>query len=306
MNLDEETPSMDAINCLIPFQPNIAKSEQEYNPAIHDWFIYDKDIEVKSKSKNFKVSKQAWDFVEDATTSRKKTLLLYANTRVSGYTVYPETMSEEEIYNSAVELANKHSELVVEFFTADKGVQQEVAILELIHNSVITQRNGHYYDDNNYLGSNNKEVIDYLNNPANASTRDRLFKKLRMKKSNGLDNSQTQKDIDTMAAENMLDQAKVRFVDGQYQESLDIIKEAKSKMISGEMMEKLEKWKIKVLKALTGDDGEKSAMDNDTEIDLKEMDVSEIHSYFRKQGIKGWNQKMTKQELIDHYSKFKI
>lgn len=299
MNLDEQTPYMEAIRGLIELQQNIAPSKEEYNPAVHDWFIFDKSKEAKSKQVKFKNTKRAWDLVEDSAIARQKTLLLYANTRVDGHALYPDTMSVDDIYNAAVSLAQKEPDLVVEFFSKDKKVQQEVAILELIHNNVISSRNGHYYDGQNYLGSNNKEVIDYFNNPQNASTRDRLFKKLSVKKSGSMENGQTQQDLDSIAAASMLEQAKVRFVDEEYQEALDIIKDAQSKMINQDMREQLDKWKQKILATISGEMTNPAAK-NDS-VDLQEMNEEGIRTFFRKTGVKGWNNKMTKKELIDYY-----
>lgn len=294
-SLDDDDPETEAIRGLLPFQSNIAMSKKEYNPALHDWYIANPVKDEEEKSSKLKATKRAWDKVQSSSETKQKTLLLFANTRISGHSIQPKALNADNVYNLCVDLAQQHPGVVNEFFdTKNNQVQAEISILELIHYGILRQHQMHYYDGNNFVGRNAKEVLDYLNDPKNVGTKDRLFKILNQKKTGSIDNAAREIEVESFAAESLLQEAKASYVDENYDDSLSKVKKAISLNLDDETREKVESFRLKVLEAITGNK-EKNALD------LQNMSESAIKTFFKKSGIRGWKQDMTKEELIKVY-----
>ncbi|MCF7885215.1 MAG: hypothetical protein K9M80_01865 [Candidatus Marinimicrobia bacterium] len=312
--LEGENQEDDALWGLLKLQPNVAINKAEHNPAKHDWYIEDpiKNEEVKRKVRSFK--HKATTMVDEATTSRQTTFLIYASNEFGRVSHNPRNMTPDRIYNTAYDIAEEYPEKTIEFFeNKNTSIKKKTAVLELISYEIITKRNDQYFDGPSYMGSNLKELLDYLEHPEHAATRDKLFKMLNKKKTGSKDFSLTQEESESSEAAQYIKEAKIAFADDNIDKAQTLINEAKTKKMNPEVRKDFENIFQKIFEKSTmkdtadlSEDFGKANGTTDEQINQAvpniEMTKSEIIEILRsKPNLKGWDTNMSKQKLVDFY-----
>ena len=320
-------PEEDAIWGLIRLQPNIALSKESHNPSVHDWYIEDpiKNEEIKHKKRRIK--NKATSYIDEVSTSRLTTFLIYASNVLDRVTSAPQNMSANRIYNVAYDIAEQHPSETVKFFeNKDEAVKRKTSVLELITYGIIEKKGNYYYDGPTYLGSNINELLDYLNDPEHAATRDKFFKQLHKKKTGSKDYNLTQEEAESTEAIQLIKDAKIAFADDDIDKATELLNKAKTKKMNDQTRKEYESFYVKVFNYSTKKDTDEMKMDfngtssyshgefssdqnglaiNDEDVVPKtpntSMSIEEIRSFLRSNKIKGWTKNMSKEELIELY-----
>jgi hypothetical protein len=308
----------DALWGLIKLQPNIALSKAEHNPSIHDWYIEDpvKNEEIKHKKRRIK--NKATSYIDDVSTSRLTTFLIYASNVLDRITAAPQNMSANRIYNVAYDIAEEFPAETVKFFeNKDEEIKRKTSILELITYGIVEKRGNYFYDGPTYLGSNINELLDYLDNSEHAATRDKFFKQLHKKKTGSKDYNLTQEEAESTEANQLIKDAKIAYADENIEKATELLNKVKTKRMNDQTHKEFESFYKKVFDYSilkdTNDmsvsfDGTSSMSDSNIEMNTDDevvskvpntsMSIEEIRSFLRSNKIKGWTKNMSKEELI--------
>jgi len=308
----------DALWGLIKLQPNIALSKAEHNPSVHDWYIEDpvKNEEIKHKKRRIK--NKATSYIDDVSTSRLTTFLIYASNVLDRITAAPQNMSANRIYNVAYDIAEEFPVETVKFFeNKDEEMKRKTSILELITYGIVEKRGNYFYDGPTYLGSNINELLDYLDNSEHAATRDKFFKQLHKKKTGSKDYNLTQEEAESTEANQLIKDAKIAYADEDIEKATELLNKVKTKRMNDQTHKEFEIFYKKVFDYSTLKDtndmsvrfdgtssmsDSKTVMNTDDEVVSKipntSMSIEEIRSFLRSNKIKGWTKNMSKEELI--------
>lgn len=334
--LQEEGVSKDddVIWGLLKLQPNVALNKRDLNPANHDWYIENPEVEAKSKAKERRKKNRALKYVDEAAISKQQTFLVFVSSEHGKVNVNPRILSPDRIYTEAVDAAEEYPESAVAFFEGkDPLIKKKVGILELMSYEIIKERNNAYYDGSTFLGTNLTEVGNFLDAPENAPTRDKLFKLLSKAKNGGKDYKRSQKELDSIQAGEIIDRAKIAYADDEYQKAKDLLNKINGYELDDATQQKFDNLNKKVLEAMTSNDdipnydklgsldinhnsttispAYNTGTDSDANFDdieekttnesWEDMSLEEIRSFLRSKKISGWKKTMSKMELIEHY-----
>ena len=302
---DSET---DAIWGLIKLQPNIALTKEKLNPSIHDWYIEDPRNDEAVKQKRRRIKNKATTYVDKVSTAELTTFLIYASNELNRITSPPQNMNPDRIYNVSYDIAEEYPQETVKFFeNKDESMKKKIAVLELITYNIVTKQNNQFFDGPTYLGSNIKELTDFIEDPKHAATKDKFFKQLHKAKTGSEDYSLTKEEVESTEASQLIKNAKVKYADNEVEKAAELLNQAKQLKMNSETKKDYDAIFKKVFDSSSQNvsDDLKTSFDKkgsenfDSTSNLEDKDIEEIRSLLRSKKIKGWTKNMSKQELIN-------
>jgi hypothetical protein len=149
----------------IKYIPEVALSESAVKTDVHIVYILDKEKEASTKVTKKRQSYKAMKLIENLNFKELTDIALLLNYYVSDFNInvksLSRTMLEEKIYDAC----DEHAEQILRY--SEAGAKEDLFILKLYSNGIITKRENAFYDGNQFLGKMLSDIKAFVSKKEN-------------------------------------------------------------------------------------------------------------------------------------------
>lgn len=143
------------------YVPQVAPEKKDVNPGTHFFYIEDKEAEAKvyisQEDKIFEAEKLIRD---QCTIGEYKDVIMLLNYHVQNFSLDVETSTDSRLKAELIKLCKKEPEAIISCF-GDKA-KQELYILKLLNNHIISKSDNSFYDGTFFIGDNLDEMRKFM------------------------------------------------------------------------------------------------------------------------------------------------
>lgn len=161
---DYEVPQDFALYQYLLEREFVARSEAEYVPGKHYFYILDKEAAAATKVSKRKLRFEAESYVRDKVpVSKYGDLALLLNYKIKNFNISVGTLSDTMIQAALLDACDNYPDVVLSCdFEKNSKVGKELFALKLTASEFVEKRSGAYYDGSKFLGATIEEVIATL------------------------------------------------------------------------------------------------------------------------------------------------